>query len=374
VQDQISLLLNLSEVESGKDGWDKINSCVPIDCHAMRRTREDFTRSDEVELMRHFAQNLVDKHGNACLAGVIIENVFNWLSNADAAVLVHTFVEALFVHSVSDDVLTASFEHIRKSCRTVSPSQVRSHELSSLMYCEFGLNLLEYSRCHHGVNTSFEGLLKEIANELNSFSDDNCVGTKLSQLHFFSVYAHLTGDYTAFNHFIAHHGHVVFEYLFDRVDSREFLTEDHRFFIESLTYILAADQVSQGVIGDCFKLQLIKNAEGLCHLCMMFADSLSDQEDLIFSKAARTFVGLVWDMIVDVSHHENLGLQSRLTRILFKFSHWSFFPNFIGDSLLDPGSPIPLRLSKRRRRQLLASSYLHQPTENRCVRCVQCCG
>jgi len=388
------------DVTSAHQARDHIDLGILVTWQEVDTIRMLLDDQAEADVIRHFARRFVERAGDRSQAKIVVESVIVWLTSSGREKLLHAFLEEFFAQPSCDDAccLLAELALCREPDDSLHADVM--HETAVTMICELCLSVQEYNRAYHGEFKGANAFLEYAAHALLSASDSDSISIRLSLLHYFGVYEHGHAHHKFLNHSIVRFGRSVLDHLFSLLLTSDCETATQRFLIENLTYLLEADAESQKIISDTFETFLMKNPNRMIQFLQAFADSMKRLDDPRFNKSALALIQHMGTMLKVVSSDDSSSMGRDLISAILGFNHWPIFNEaldvirndeeiprhfvvFMERALIEMaeaeesngGTVVPLRMSKRRRRQLLNTrASWRLEGDNRCVRCIQCCG
>jgi len=400
VTDSIMTSGNWKTVTTVTEATDCIDRGVLINSQEVCTLRTHLNTKSETEIIRHYARRLAAQGGDIHHAKIIVESVIVWLTGAGTEKLMHTFLEEFCAQRGSDE---ASWLLVDLA---LGHAQVDSDEADALLetavaiICELGLTFRDYNRAYPGELHEVDDFLEHVANALITIQDTQNMSIKLCLFHFFALYEHGHDHHAFISRFMSRFGRSVLDHLLNLVFEHEDDTTARQFLIENLTYVLGSDAASQRIVAASFDHFMMKNPELCAEFMRQLGDALSSLDDPNFNHAAQSFTRHLTALLATIPDEDQPQSARDLISTILMFQHWSCFQDCVASMRQDKSIPrhfvifleraliemdktqqsandkvIPLHLSKRRRRQLLnARSTWSQHTDERCVRCMRCCG
>jgi hypothetical protein len=306
------------QVHTASDARLAVDMGLLLGWEEARAVKRVLHRAEQEELMRHFAERLIERSMLRPSAEIIIESVLTWIANSETENLLAVFLTHLLAQegwmygarALTEIGLTAEI--------TDTDHDESLFSLAVSLVCELGLAIRNLARSDVSRGAESKLILDHIATYLLSVSNSNSSVIRLSLIHYFGAVEHGTNNHISLNRVMGRFGFTMMDHLFQLLFKKRTEAVALQYLLDNLPHILEGDRATQMLLHETFKQYMLKKPERFTLFASALVDRLNESPES-YQQSRQAFMQHIASLIQVTSEVNHRLLGYELMRCLLQF-------------------------------------------------------
>lgn len=298
-------------IKSVDEGRDLIDIGMLLNWSDMRTLKRTFSESDQVEIVKHFASRLAERHEDRLASELIVESLLIWTAANNSEQLIDGFIEAVF-EEPDRLALIRAFTEISLTIDTADSKHYdEMFAVAVSIISQLGIYLKFMSQKYPEELRGYEHVLSHIGTYLISVSNNNSTAIRFCLMNYFGVVGVAEANVEPFNKLMSRFGHTALDTLFTFLFNKKTEAVALQYLMDNLPFVLLANDMTQNVLHEIFKFYMLKKPEKFSIFISMFSEELRSEKPSFFDdhkiKVRETYMkhlALLLKVVSEVNHKQ----------------------------------------------------------------------